>query len=126
MNKKSKYNNQKTYVDNIKFDSKKEADRYLYLKSQQEQGNISNLELQKKFELIPKQEYKRLDGSIEKIRPCHYVADFSYIEQGIQVVEDIKGFSFNKNNFSTQTEAFKIKRKLFILKYGSEIDFRII
>lgn len=126
MNKPSKYKNKKTIIDDIKFDSRKEAERYLLLKHRLEEGEIENLELQKKFELIPKQEYHKPDGTIEKYRACHYIADFFYIENGQKVVEDVKGYSCYKKGFTTETPEFKIKRKLFIQKYGEDIDFRVV
>lgn len=48
----SKYRSEKTCVDGICFDSKKEARRYCELKLMERAGEISGLELQKKFELI--------------------------------------------------------------------------
>ena len=47
MYKFNKYSNQKVVIDNIKFDSKKEANRYLELKIIEKAGEISNLQLQK-------------------------------------------------------------------------------
>ena len=41
----NKYNAVKTTIDGIKFDSKKEAKYYLYLKDKLEKGEIYNLEL---------------------------------------------------------------------------------
>lgn len=72
----SKYNNKKTIVDNIKFDSKAEARRYVELKLMQDTGHIEKLTLQPKFELQPK--YKNNKGQC--IRAITYKADFSYIE----------------------------------------------
>lgn len=72
----NKYRNIKTIVDDIKFDSKAEAERYIQLKVLQNQGFITNLELQPKFELQPK--YTNNKG--EKIKAIVYKADFSYIE----------------------------------------------
>ena len=46
----SKYHNIKTVVDNIKFDSKKEANRYTELKLLERAGKIFALALQRKFE----------------------------------------------------------------------------
>lgn len=104
---KSKYNNRKVTVDNIQFDSIKEADRYIELKSLQRAGKIQDLELQPKFELIPK--YKIGGRSVRKME---YVADFKYIENGKTVVEDVKGM---------KTEVYKIKKKLFEFIFNIEI-----
>ena len=47
--KQNKYHNKKVIVDNIKFDSKKEANRYNQLKLLEKANLISELELQKKY-----------------------------------------------------------------------------
>lgn len=106
--KTPKYKNIKTVVDGHKFDSKKEARRYQALKLLLQAGRISNLELQKRYELIPTQ--RKSDGKAEE--RCSYVADFVYIEDGVQVVEDVKG---------VRTEAYRIKRKLMLKVHSIEI-----
>lgn len=98
-----KYNNIKTVVDGIAFDSKKEAKRYQELKLLERGRVISDLDCQVKFELIPKQEGER---------PCYYVADFVYTENGKKVVEDVKGF---------RTDVYKLKRKLMLERHGIKI-----
>lgn len=97
----SKYNNRKTMIDGITFDSNKEARRYTVLRSLQDGGYIKGLSLQVPFELIPKQ-----DGE----RAVKYIADFVYydIEKQMHIVEDVKGF---------KTDVYKLKRKLFKYKY---------
>lgn len=107
----SKYNNKKTLVDNIFFDSKAEANRYCELKQLIKSNQIQELKLQPRFLLQEKFSYK--DSTYRKIE---YVADFEYIENGQVVVEDVKG---------VQTEVFKIKMKLLLKKYN-DIDFRLI
>lgn len=99
----NKYNAKKTYVDGIAFDSRKEAKRYQELKLLERGGVISDLDCQVKFELIPKQEGER---------PCYYVADFVYTENGKKVVEDVKGF---------RTDVYKLKRKLMLERHGIKI-----
>ena len=49
-----KYNNTRPVVDGIKFDSKREAERYKELKLLERAGKISDLILQPRFELLPK------------------------------------------------------------------------
>ena len=51
----SKYHSKKTEVDGILFDSKKEAERYKTLSLWEKAGTIKGLEIQKRFELLPKQ-----------------------------------------------------------------------
>lgn len=46
------------------------------------------------------------------IKECSYIADFAYIQDGAYVVEDTKG---------VRTEAYKIKRKLMLERYGIQI-----
>ena len=109
----SKYNARKTVIDNIKFDSKKEANRYCELKLLLKAREISHLELQPKFELA---EGFRYQG--KKYQAINYIADFKYIEKdGVEVVEDVKGF---------KTDVYNIKKKLFLLKHGERYDFREI
>jgi len=79
--KPGKYNNIKTEIDGIKFDSTKEANRYCELKLLLRAGKITNLCRQVRFLLIP--------GSIKE-RPMYYVADFVYDEDGQTIVEDVK------------------------------------
>lgn len=83
----SKYKAKKTEVDGIKFDSQKEANRYLELKLLEKQGIINDLELQARFELQPS--YKKNDKTIKAIS---YVADFVYWSNAEQkyIVEDTK------------------------------------
>lgn len=52
---KRKYGNRKTVIDGIHFPSKLEAARYQQLKLLELAGQITGLELQPRFELIPKQ-----------------------------------------------------------------------
>lgn len=106
----SKYYSKKVIVDNIKFDSKKEAKKYTELKLLLKAEIIKDLELQKKFELQPK--YK-ING--KNIRAINYIADFVYwdINKNKIIVEDTKGY---------RTEVYKIKKKIFEYKYQIEIE----
>lgn len=101
----SKYHSKKTVIDNITFDSKREAERYLYLKSLLKSGEIRDLRLQPRFELLPS--FKKNGKTYRK---CEYVADFSYfnVATGEHIVEDVKGL---------KTEVYKLKRKIFEYKY---------
>lgn len=105
----SKYKNKKVVVDNILFDSKKEANYYTKLKILKDAGKISDLELQKRFVL---QQGFKLHG--KTYRAITYVADFVYKDQEGQThVVDTKGY---------RTEVYKIKKKIFMKKYGIEIE----
>ena len=110
--KKHKYNAEKIIIDNIEFDSKKEANRYLELKLLLRAGEIKNLILQPKYLLQEKFEYQN-----KKYRPVYYIADFEYIQNGKKVVEDVKGM---------KTQVYLLKRKIFLYQYGKDIEFREI
>lgn len=103
-----KYGNKKTVIDEIVFDSKAEAKRYTELKLLVKAGEITNLELQKPFELIPKQ--KLSSGKTE--RACKYLADFVYSRDDKVFVEDTKG---------VKTQVYLIKKKLMLFIHGIEI-----
>lgn len=96
--KGKKYNNTKVEYDGIKFDSKKEMQRYIVLKDAENSGVISNLELQVKYELIPavKEEYIEHLKTKDKVKtrtlqlPITYTCDFQYLKDGVLIVEDVK------------------------------------
>ena len=113
MARRNKYNARKTIINGITFDSKREAERYMVLKSRHDAGEITLLEIHPKFELIPS--FK--DSKGETHRAITYTADFEYMDNAYNhVVEDVKG---------VETDVFKIKKKLFIREYPF-IDFRIV
>lgn len=103
----SKYRARKTTVDGITFDSRKEADRYLVLKGMEEDGSIKDLRRQVRYELVP-----AFDVDGRHYRAVYYVADFVYVEDGKEVVEDVKGM---------RTDVYRLKSKLFARRYGMSI-----
>lgn len=124
-----KYRNKKIVVDGIEFDSKKEAKRYTELLLLLQAGEISNLQLQREFELIPAQyetfaRYgktgKRLkDGTRCIEKSCVYKSDFCYIKDGQLIVEDVKGY---RSPTSAGYAKFVIKRKLMLWLHGIKIN----
>ena len=101
-----KYGNKKVTIDGIKFDSKWEGERYLYIKSLERAGRVKDLELQVRFAL-------EVNG--QKI--CTYIADFRYEKENANgdwetIVEDAKG---------VETPEFKLKKKLMKACLGIEI-----
>ena len=100
--KRSKYGNVKTTANGIKFDSKKEALRYLQLRELESQGKIEGLKLQHTFTL--QEAFTTEDG--EKIQAIKYVADFTYYQDGIFVVEDVKSEITKKN------PVYQMKKKM--------------
>lgn len=72
-------------------------------------GKIVDLELQRKFVLQPTFKLNE-----KTYRAITYIADFVYKDQEGQThVVDTKGY---------RTEVYKIKKKLFMKKYGIEIE----
>ena len=89
-----KYRNVKTEVDGITFDSKAEANRYCELRAAKRAGTIQGFGIQPSFVL---------EGSV-RYRPDFIVCDLG----GHIWVEDVKG---------VETQAFRLKRKLWEQRY---------
>lgn len=106
----NKFGAVKKDVDGIRFDSTKEADRYEELKILVRAGEIKDLRLQVRYDLIPKQKFS--DGS--SMAGTYYLADFVYFDnrKGYEVVEDVKG---------KKTDVYQIKRKLMKLILNIEV-----
>jgi hypothetical protein len=98
-----KYHNSKTSVDGIRFDSKREANRYMELKLLEKAGVIKDLRRQVPYVLINKSCYGRA---------IKYVADFVYYEGDKLVVEDVKG---------VRTPVYKLKKRLMAERFGIEV-----
>lgn len=105
--KQNKYHNKKVEYDGIKFDSTKEKNRYIGLKQLERLGVIQNLQRQVKYELQPS---FKLNG--KTIRSITYIADFVYIQDGVEIIEDVKGM---------RTKEYLLKKKMFEYKYQKEI-----
>ena len=122
--KKNKYNNKKIVNEFGKWDSKKEYERYLRLKEAEEKGLISDLRTQVTFELIPAitEEYVEHLKTKDKIktrvlqRAVTYKADFVYIKDGEEIIEDVK---ISKGLIPKE---FALKEKIFFWKYGKRIQ----
>lgn len=124
MSRVNKFRNKKVSVDGILFDSKKESTVYLELKALKDLGEITSLELQVPFELVPTQ-YETVIVSDSKghqkekqrvvERPVTYKADFrATYKDGEVVVIDAKG--------SRGLDAkYPIKRKLMRHIHGIAI-----
>ena len=120
----SKYHSKKVIIGDDVFDSKKEAKRYQELLLLERAGEISHLQRQVKYVLIPAQKepseqiytrgknrgYRKPGKVLE--RECSYVADFVYYQDGELIVEDTKGF---------RTKEYIIKRKLMLYMHGIRI-----
>ena len=123
MIKRSKYGNRKVTIGGIKFDSEREAKRYLILKEYQNKGDISDLKLQVVYELIPA--IKELKSVVLKTKtiqkevtiqqPITYRCDFTYIHNGVLVVEDVK---ISPKMLPAE---YKLKKKLMRYVHGITI-----
>ena len=106
LGKRNKYGAQKTEVDGIRFDSKKEARRYEQLMLLLQSGRIRELKLQRDYTL--QEAYTTTEGI--RVRAIRFRADFSYEEQDehgawVEIVEDVK-------SKATKTRVYAIKKKL--------------
>ena len=112
----NKYHNTKVIYNGIKFDSKKERDRYITLKQLEKAGIIKELELQPKFLLLDTIHYKG------KTYPkTYYKADFKYFdnEKDKYIVEDVK------SSITSKDKVYRLKIKMLLTKYP-DIEFREI
>lgn len=100
----NKYRNVKCIYDGLKFDSKKEAQRYAELKLLEKCGAIQNLKTQVKFCIVPKTEKNR--------RARFYIADFVYTEKGVQTIEDVKSPITRRN------PVYSLKKALVLVNYA--------
>lgn len=91
-----KYKNIPQLVNGFNFDSKKEAKRYLELLMLEKAGEIFDLELQPKFDLM-----------VNGVKVGFYKADFQYVDKksGKRVVEDVK-------SKATITPVYRLKKKI--------------
>lgn len=111
---KSKYKNKPVTVDNIRFPSQHEAQRYKELTLLEKAGKIKSLALQVPYILIPAQ-YAMVDGKKKCIeRSVKYVADFVYYDTEAEqwIVEDTKG---------VRTKEYILKRKLMLQVHNIRI-----
>lgn len=91
------------------YDSKREATVAAQLHALQRGGQISELEEQVKYVLIPAQK-----GKIRNEKSLCYVADFRYKDrQGVVHTVDVKGML---------TREYVIKRKLLKFIHGIEVE----
>ena len=108
----TKYNARKVKLDGYTFDSKAEARRYEYLKLLCRAGEIRDLKVHPRYQLLDPFTCKGV-----KYRGISYIADFEYTENNRLIVEDVKG---------VKTNVFRLKEKLFMNRYGDKLEFRIV
>ena len=101
---KNKYNNIKTVINGITFDSKKEAAYYGILKLKQKAGLIDRFEMQVRYDLV-----------VNNVNIGFYKADFVTYKHGkVFEVIDVKSEITNK------LPVYRLKKKLMKAIY--EID----
>ena len=97
----SKYHAKPEFIDNIRFASQREGNRYRELKLLFRAQQITELEIQPKFPV-------RFGDKLL----FTYRADFAYYEDGKRVCEDSKGF---------RTPVYKLKKRIVESVYGITI-----
>ena len=114
MAKRPKYGNKKIEINGVKFDSVKESKRYQALLLLQRAGEISDLELQPKFELV---KGVKFSGDARAKPAVRYFADFAYTETatGKRIVEDVK------SPVTKEKPYYKMKRHMMLAFHGIEI-----
>ncbi len=118
--RESKYRNQPTTVNGIRFDSRKEANRYMELMALQQAGKIRKLRLQVQYTL----QESYITDTGKRVRAIRYVADFAYERAAlpdctgesrwIPVVEDVK-------SRPTKTAQYEMKKKLLQERFNLTI-----
>ena len=84
----SKYGAKKVVIHGHCFASQKEATRYLLLKQRERDGEITDLELQPRFDFVINSAPVKMKNG----QTARYTADFAYRENGKRVVEEVKGY----------------------------------
>lgn len=119
----NKYHARKVKMLGMTFDSKREAEQYLYLKHQQDIGVISNLQMQVQFEILPKligyKEVKlKTKTKMKEIvleQAVHYTADFVYnTNDGKTVILEVKSAA------TKLARDYPLRRKLLRRKLATE------
>ena len=103
--KPRKFLNRPVVLDGLRFDSKAEAGRWVYLQQRERSGEITDLRRQVRIPLHAP------SGAVVG----HYIADFEYRLQGLPVTEDVKSTA------TLALEIFQWKRRHFAAEYGREI-----
>ncbi len=111
----NKYRAKVTFVDGIRFASKKEAARYSELKLLERAGHITDLELQPRFPLgTDAAPILIKSGGYPNGRRASAIMDFRYydVRAGWTIVEDVKGLD---NAYS------RLKRAIVESQYKIEV-----
>lgn len=110
--KRAKFNNTRIELNGMVFDSKKEYSRYIELKARSQRNEIQELKCQVKFELAPK---VKIAGEKRAKPALRYFADFTYLENGVLVVEDVK------SAITRKLASFRNKKHLMKTVHGIDV-----
>lgn len=104
--KASKYHNEKTLYDGIRFDSKKEAGRWQELRLWELTGTIQMLRRQVPYTI-----------TVNGFKICRFIADFAYVPRSGQpeIVEDVK------SKMTRRLPVYRLKKKLMKAVHGIDI-----
>jgi hypothetical protein len=100
----NKYGAIRTTVDGIEFPSKREAARYRELRLAERAGQIHDLRMQVKYPLV-----------VNGVKIGRYTSDFNYMENGVEVVEDVKSPATKK------ARDYRLRKMLMLALHGIEI-----
>ena len=123
--RRNKFNNVRCEFDGLKFDSKKEMERYKFLLEKKAEGVIYDLVVHPRFPFILPDGRKVLIKGEKRNTCARYTADFSYYlskdgpfkaKEGRYVVEDMKSPATAKEG------QFKLRRAVFELIYGVDLE----
>lgn len=122
--RQSKYGAEKTVVDGMTFDSRKEANRWGELCLLERAGEIKNLRRQVEYVLIPEKREPPTVGKRGGVKEgrviqkaVKYKADFVYEDkEGKTIVEDVKGYKGGG-----AYAVFVIKKKLMCQVFGIDV-----
>lgn len=78
--KRPKYGAKRCEIDGERFDSSLEARRWVQLRALEQAGQIEGLRRQVRYPLM-----------VGAVKLGDYIADFVYLRDGVQVIEDAKG-----------------------------------
>jgi hypothetical protein len=111
LSRQSKYHAKPCWIDGIRFASQREGKRFLDLRLLERAGEITELELQPRFEL------HTLSPIGEVVTVGKYTADFRYrrVVDQQRVVEDSK-------SPASRTEAYQLRKRMVEAEYGIRIS----
>lgn len=101
---RSKYGNRKVQADGYTFASQAEHRRYQQLMILERVGDIRAVRVHPRYLL----QEAFVDNTGKRWSAIHYVADFEYYEDGVIVVEEVKG---------AETAIWKMKKKMFLKRH---------